>query len=82
LGVLNSGCCLCLLLSLQPHPSPFYFSYFSDRVSCFCHNPTTSPSLVLGGMHHPVWLVFWDRVSLTFYLGWPQTQIFLPPPPE
>jgi hypothetical protein len=67
-------------------PRPFLlFFFFSYKPSYFLpwpvseHNPPTSASLVarITDMYHHAQLVLWDRVSLSFCPGWPQTSILL-----
>jgi hypothetical protein len=61
-----------------------YFNNFSDKDSYFfLHRLACTiillsmPPIVSGitNVPHHVWLVCWDRVSLTFWLDWPQTSI-------
>jgi hypothetical protein len=65
--------------------SPFYFSYFSVRVSLFCLGQSWTTVLIPMPPTYlelqvyittPALLVE-IRVSLTFCLGWPQTTILL-----
>jgi hypothetical protein len=59
--------------------NPLSFSYFSDKVLCFClgpdsaHDSLTYASQIISGltgMFHHTQLVCWDVVSLTFCTGW------------
>jgi hypothetical protein len=68
---LNSEPCTC-----KPClPSSFCFTYFLDKVSCFClgsasdHDSPTSTSWVdeITSMYHYSQLVCWDKVSLTSF---------------
>jgi hypothetical protein len=78
---LNSGLELLarqMLYHLGHAPSSFWFSYFSDRVSCFCpglasdSNLPTSVSCIAGkiDVNHHDQLVIWDKVLVTLGLGW------------
>jgi hypothetical protein len=61
----------------------FNFSYFTGRVFHFCPGPASdhdhvaynTPSGWERRHAHHIWLIDWDWVSWTFYLGCPQTII-------
>jgi hypothetical protein len=73
--------CFCLVLFCFV----FCFSYFSDRVLCFCLWSDLRPwssylhfLLSWRDRHSPLCLALWLRWgSVTFYLGWPQTKVLL-----
>jgi hypothetical protein len=76
-----------VLYYLSHASTPFCCSDFSDRVSHFCPgpasdcDPSTYASLIVGitGANHHIYLVIWDRVSVTFFsnLGWIWTAFLL-----
>jgi hypothetical protein len=91
LSLFSFGWCWGLNLGLTlanrwtcPKPSLLYLLLFY-RECCALQSVGLDlgpPLAGITGTHHHSWLVGWDDILLTFFLGWLQTTVLLPRPPE